>query len=134
MVAIDIDFEAYKELTMRRQSESDSYNDVIRRLLKLNRAACSSLTAVVNGAIFKGVMFPDGTQFRVNYKGQTHTAEIKKGIWVDAKGMTRASPSEAAHAITGTNVNGWRFWHCKRPSDAGWQIMDRLRGEAVDSA
>jgi putative antitoxin of VapBC-like toxin-antitoxin system len=133
MATIDIDFEVYKELTMRRQSESDSCNDVIRRLLKLNRAPHPNVSGVVSGAIFKGIMFPDGTQFRVNYKGQTHTAEIKKGVWVDAKGITRASPSEAAHAITGTNVNGWRFWHCRRPNDAGWQIMDRLRSEPAES-
>jgi hypothetical protein len=31
-------------------------------------------------------MFPDGTQFRVTYKGRTYTAEIKDGVWVGADG------------------------------------------------
>jgi hypothetical protein len=128
--AIDVDFDVYKELTMRRQSESDTYNEVIRRLLKLGHAPPSS----AKGANLKGVMFPDGTQFRVTYKGRTYTAEIKNGEWIGADGVFRASPSEAAHAITSTNVNGWRFWQCKRPGDLTWQIMDRLRSDGVESA
>ena len=32
---IEIDFDVFKELTARRESETDSYNAVIRRLLKL---------------------------------------------------------------------------------------------------
>jgi hypothetical protein len=131
MTAIDVDFDVYKELTMRRQSENDTYNDVIRRLLKLGQAPISKLTTLSKGANFKGVMFPDGTQFRVTYKGRTYTAEIKNGVWVGADGETRASPSEAAVKITGNNVNGWRFWQCKRPSDLHWQVMDRLRFAAA---
>lgn len=34
---IDIDFEVYKALTAELESEQDSYNDVIRRLLGLQK-------------------------------------------------------------------------------------------------
>ena len=127
MATIEVDFDAYKQLTMLRQSESDTYNDVIRRLLKLGKAPVPNVSAVAKGAVFKGVLFPDGTLFRVPYKGRTYTAEIKDGVWVGADGEKRSSPSEAAVKITGNSVNGWRFWQCKRPGDVGWQLMDRLR-------
>ena len=104
-----------------------AYNDVIRALLKLDAKPLSRIAPVQNGATFKGVFFPDGTEFRAPYKGQTYTAEIKNGQWVSADGVTHKSPSEAAVAITGKNWNGWRFWHCKRPGDTGWQLIDGLR-------
>jgi hypothetical protein len=127
MATIDVDFDVFKELTVRRQSESDSYSDVIRRLLISGEAPTSMPQPASKGAIFKGVHFPNGTQFRVTYKGRTYTAEIKDGEWIGADGEFRASPSEAAHAVTDTNVNGWRFWECKRPEDQQWHLIDRLR-------
>jgi hypothetical protein len=78
---------------------------------------------------FKGVFFPEGTQFRATYKGRTHVAEIKGGAWVGSDGTTRTSPSEAAVKITGKSWNGWRFWHCKRPDDTAWHLIDNLRDE-----
>jgi hypothetical protein len=132
MTAIEVDFDVYKELTIRRQSESDTYNDVLRRLLKLGKAPAPKLDALAKGANFKGVLFPDGSLFRATYKGRTYTAEIKDGVWLGADGERRASPSEAAVRITGNNVNGWRFWQCKRPGDPGWHVMDRLRPEPAN--
>lgn len=129
MTTIEVDFDVYKELTVRRQSESDTYNDVIRRLLKLGEAPVPKLNAARKGAYFKGVLFPEGTLFRATYKGRTYTAEIKDGNWVGEDNERRASPSEAAVKITCNSVNGWRFWQCKRPGDLGWQVMDRLRPE-----
>ena len=134
MATIDVDFEVYKALTNKRMTESDTYNEVIRRLLKMGETAAPKLIAKPKGATFKGTFFPDGTQFRVTYKGRTYTAQIQDGVWVGADGATRASPSEAAVKITGNNVNGWRFWQCKRPGDPGWQIMDRLRQDIADLA
>ena len=78
-------------------------------------------------AVFKGVAFPEGTQFRASYKGRTYTAEIRNGLWTDSEGSVRNSPSEAAVKITGKPWNGWRFWQCKRPNDEGWRLIDSLR-------
>jgi len=127
MVVIDVDFEAYKALTVLRETESMTYNDVVRRLLKLGRSAAVQPASAQNGANFKGVFFPEGTQFRATYKGRTYTAEIKESVWKDSDGTMRNSPSEAAVKITGKNWNGWRFWYCQFPGETSWKLMDSLR-------
>ena|SRR5262245_56410920 len=127
MATIDVDFEVYKELTVRRATEAVTHNDVIRGLLGLPAAIVTTVTPSATGATFKGVFFPDGTQFRATYKGRTYTAEIKGGAWRDSEGTLRTSPSEAAVKITGKNWNGWRFWQCKRPEDQSWRPIDDLR-------
>lgn len=173
---IEIDFEVFKALTALRESESDSYNAVIRRLLGLNNenslsdlldrdvpksvsgrvnalAAVSPTTArkglfgarkhqnalavdapyenllakYLGGIWFNNIHFPDGTNFRATYKGQTYLAEIKNGQWIGSDGQVRNSPSDAASAITHTNVNGWRFWYVQMPGDPAWRRMDELR-------
>lgn len=130
MQAIDVDFEVYKALFLRRDSESMTFNDVLRGLLELGPAegaAPANDAGRRGGCIFDGIAFPEGTAFRKTYKGQTYTAEIKNGRWIGADGTPRKSPSDAAVSITKNNVNGWRFWECKRPGDPGWQLMDNLR-------
>jgi len=147
---ISIDFEVFKALTAQRQSETDSYNEVIRRLLDLPPVAESSpdpnamLSALgrqlsrqspalrdmylgTQGAWFGNVHFPEGTLFRATYKGRTHNAQIENGVWMGDDGVERTSPSDSAGAISGTNVNGWRFWHVQRPGDSNWMRMDELR-------
>ena len=133
MATIEVDFQVYKELTARRDTEEITYNDVIRRLLWPKERITARVAPIQNGATFKGVFFPDGTQFRGTYKGRTYTAEIKNGMWVGSDGVTRNSPSEAAVKITGKNWNGWRFWHCKRPGELSWQLIDGLRPSSLAS-
>lgn len=79
------------------------------------------------GAWYGNTHFPDGTLFRATYKGQTYSGEIREGRWVDQDGFVRTSPSDAANAISSTNVNGWRFWYAKRPSDEDWVKMEELK-------
>jgi hypothetical protein len=129
MVGIDVDFEAFKALTALRETENVTYNDVVRKLLKLSKSETPQSAPARKGATFKSVFFPEGTQFRATYKGRTYTAEIKDGVWKDSDGTMRNSPSEAAVKITGKNWNGWRFWHCRRPGEASWTLMDGLRNE-----
>lgn len=148
---IAIDFEVFKALTAQRRSETDSYNEVIRRLLDLPPLADTAppvpnalLMAMggqpsqrsptlrdmylgTQGAWFGNVHFPEGTLFRATYKGRTHSAQIENGVWIGDDGVERTSPSDAAGAISGTNVNGWRFWHVQRPGDSNWVRMDELR-------
>lgn len=171
---IGVDFEVFKALTMLRESEADSYNAVIRRLLKLPvenalAAYASSATAsdpqenallsavpaeqrkglfgsgkyrnalapdanvegilskYLKGVWFNNVHFPDGTKFRATYKGRTFLAEIRGSQWIGEDGIARSSPSDAASAISHTNVNGWRFWFVQMPGDPSWRRMDELR-------
>jgi len=142
-VQIEIDFEVFKELTARLENEADSYNEAIRRLLNLpsshvaprlgevdmpgQPAIISGLGGQTSGVWFSNVFFPDGTHFRATYKGRTYRAQIAKSQWIDEFGILRTSPSDAASAISRTNVNGWRFWFVRRPFDDDWQRMDALR-------
>lgn len=145
---IDVDFEVFKSLTALRRDEVDSENDVIRRLLRLADSIASDedardkvtparkslvlnallgATHAKDGAWIGNVFFPNGTRFRATYKGQTFHAEIKNDVWVGEDNVVRQSPSEAAGAISGTNVNGWRFWYGLRPQDDDWSRLDEFR-------
>jgi hypothetical protein len=140
---IEIDFEVFKALTARLESETDTYNEAIRRLLSLPAsetallpgefdvpglpAPGNALSPFAGGVWFSNVYFPNGTMFRATYKGKTYRARVQDSQWIDELGIVRTSPSDAASAITQTNVNGWRFWFAKRPHDEDWQRLDVLR-------
>ncbi|PZP39365.1 MAG: hypothetical protein DI585_04390 [Pseudomonas fluorescens] len=125
MATIDVDFEVFKALTNRRATEAVSYNDVLREMLGLEDAPATPVVATA-GWTWKGVTLPEGTEIKAEYKGKAYTAKIEGGKWVQ-DGKTHTSPSAAAHAITGSGVNGWWFWFVKRPSDATWHQMGKLR-------
>jgi hypothetical protein len=127
MATIEVDFEVFKALTSRRESEDVAPNDVIRRLLKLPVVAASGKGDGAGGGwSYKGVLFPNGTEFRKTYKGKTYVARIiANRLMLDGKAMN--SPSEAAMAITESPVNGWTFWQCKFPNSSRWLALSRLR-------
>jgi hypothetical protein len=140
---ITIDFEVWKSLTALLENEADTYNEAIRRLLKLPATeasfdfgeidvpgepdAINFLGGATGGLWFSNVFLPDGTSLRATYKGKTHRARIQDSQWLDEYGLVRTSPSDAANAISKTNVNGWRFWYAKRPFDEDWQRLDALK-------
>lgn len=130
MATIDVDFEVFKELTIRRRSEGMSENDVLRELLGLTKPGReTSRAAATNGGVAwvsKGVAFPHGTEFRATYKGQQYTAIVKDGALV-LNGKRFSSPSAAAISITGNPVNGWRFWECLPPGSTKWRVAADLR-------
>lgn len=90
-------------------------------------ASQNALLGALGGVWLGNTHFPEGTLFRATYKGKTYSASVKDGRWIDADGVARTSPSEAASAISGTNVNGWRFWFAKRPSDSEWHRLDLFK-------
>ena len=139
---IDVDFEVIKELVSRLEHEGDTYNAVIRRLVGLSEVEApqigeldlpgkpgvvTAFGAPTGGVWFSEVFFPDGTRFRATYKGKTYRAWITNSQMIDEFGNIRTSPSDAARAISGTNVNGWRFWFVRRPQDEDWQKMEVLK-------
>ena len=145
-VEIEIDFEVYKALTTRRHHERHTYNDVLRELLDLDPIVVPeahpgsiqgvmaqvadhfsrSLIAPPGAFVSRGLHLPDGTKLRARYKGSLYQAAILDGRWVDERGKEHSSPSAAATSISGTNVNGWRFWEARRPADTEWRRLDML--------
>lgn len=140
---IEIDFEVFKALTILRQSERHTYNEVLRDLLGLEKTLgrelgerFSGLTTAFGpkpntGFVSRGLYLPDGTLLRAKYKGLTYEARIEDGKWLSSEDREFASPSGAAHAITGTQVNGLRFWDARRPSDTEWRKLDALPSAAA---
>jgi hypothetical protein len=131
MQSIEIDFEVYKALTALRQSETDNYNSVLRRVLKLPVGPEEKSSDLPKTAerpwISKGVTFPGGTLLRAPYKGAVHNAMISAGkLVVDGIGIS-TSLSHAARLITNTAVDGWAFWDVKRPEDMAWRSAKSLR-------
>ena len=130
MKTLDVDFDVFKALTLRRATEDITENDVIRELLGLatKRSAASATTGIPAEGdwITKGVRFPVGTEFRANYKGQTHLARVANAALV-LNGQRFDTPSSAAMSITGNPVNGWNFWECRLPGQASWPTIRSLR-------
>jgi len=130
MRQIEIDFDVFKELTAHLENESDSYNSVLRRLLKLPPPTMvkSPLRKQAGKPwISKGVNFEHETEFRANYKGQLFTASINDGRLMVSEHGASSSLSHAARLITNTSVDGWTFWEVKGPSDSRWRKAGELR-------
>lgn len=130
MMGIEIDFDVYKALTLRRSSEDVTYNEVLRELLglspKKNPDALANSAPGQGDWVSKGVHFPSGTEFRATYKGQTLYGKVDSGGFV-VDGKRFNSPSAAAVAIAGHPVNGWTFWACRFPGKSSWQMLKSLR-------
>lgn len=129
MRTIEVDFDVFKAITMRRASEGVSENDVLRDLLGLPPIKGSSHPQASTGPgdwVAKGVRFPAGTEFRATYKGQTYLGRVEGGALV-LNGKRFDSPSAAAISITGSPTNGWHFWQCRLPGQASWQMIKALR-------
>lgn len=133
MPTIEVDFDVFKTITMRRASEEVTENDVLRQLLGLSSKREPTAPAARPEAgdwITKGVRFPSGTEFRARYKGQTWLARVDGGALV-MNGKAYDSPSAAAVAITDMPVNGWTFWECRLPGKPGWTMIKALRKSAA---
>jgi hypothetical protein len=128
METIEIDFDVYKALTMRRASASVSYNDVLRDILHLKPSSGEVPKPQPAGAAWmsKGISFPHGTEFRAQYKGQTYNGRVENGALV-VSGKRYTSPSAAAMSITISPVNGWTFWEARKPGQNRWLPIKALR-------
>ena len=126
---IDVDFDVWKAITTRRTSPEMTENSVLRNLLGLGEAR-NDVPRVMpepQAAVWvtKEVPFPGGTEFRATYKGLEYRATITES-GIDYNGAIYKSVSGAAHAVSGTQVNGWRFWECRRPGQTRWILIDEL--------
>ena len=128
--AIEVDFDVWKSLTSMRESESDTYNDVVRRILGLGQPVPHTIEKSNGRGVWfvggvSGVAFPEGTPFRARYKHREYHAVVRDGA-LAYEGKSFGSPSAAAKAITGSAVNGWRFWECCMPGQSRWKRLDTL--------
>jgi hypothetical protein len=144
--SIQVSLQVFKALTARLE-EGLTHDDIIRDLLRLDspvepegRNAVSDVSAIFQdklgevlheqsgrgGFFSRGLWLPNGTRLRARYKQQEYLAEIRNNSWSDEEGRQQSSPSAAATAITGTNVNGLRFWEARRPTDTIWRRLDAL--------
>lgn len=124
MPNLDVDFDVWKALTLRRDSEEMTYNDVLRDLLGL--ASVEDSLGAGTGWTWKGVNLPNGTELRAEYKGKEYTAKIIQDSWMQ-NGDVKNSPSHAAWSITQAGVNGWTFWQVRRPDSDQWISLNSLR-------
>lgn len=144
MKSIDIDFHIYKKLEQERRNFSETYNEILHRLLEINTTIPETINVSGNGdkAAWHGdgVILPHGTVCRLTYNKSLHTASIKNGKWItDDKGEVHTSPSGAAESVARTKagkktkLDGWRYWEVKRPGDKEWKKLERLRsGKILD--
>ena len=128
MPTIQIDFDVFKELTSRRISESMTENDVIRNLLKMKNTKDDPFDKLLNQKPWpcKEILFPHGSEFRATYKGQKYTGRVVNGA-LEVNGERYSSPSSAAVSITGSSVNGWRFWECSLLNSSNWTLIANMR-------
>ncbi len=129
MKAIEIDFDVWKELTRRLNSEHDTYNDVLRRIFKLKGEKPSKANErVPPNWVCRGGSIPIGTELMARYKGKVYEAEVTEhGIKYEDEHYR--TPSEAAMAITKVNVNGWMFWAARGSADSEWRSLSATRPE-----
>src|SRR5262249_51326275 len=129
------------KLWSERSSEEESFNGLLRRLLRLrpasegqpSRASGVASRAALNGSwTWKGVVLPPGTELRMRYLGMGHEGEVKEGKWW-INGNSYTTPSEAAGDVARTrdgkrpSLDGWKYWYVKRPEDADWLALNDLR-------
>ena len=130
MRTIEVDFDVFKALTLRRPSEAVTENEVLRKLLglptKLQDSSIAAGDAAAGDWISKGVRFPAGTEFRANHKGQTYLARVE-GAALVLNGKRFDTPSAAAMSLTKNPVNGWIYWECRLPGHSSWQVIKGLR-------
>ncbi len=137
---VDVEFQTWKTLTGLLRDENDTYDAVIQRLLGGEPRSAIVVRPVggnagvrpalrgCEGAYFKNVFLPDGTEMRATHKGKTYFAKISGSEWIDqTTGEKRSSPSQAAYFITNNHVNGWLFWLVRRPGDEVWHSLNALR-------
>lgn len=82
-----------------------------------------------------GVILPNGTILSCCYSGTTLEGEIKDGKW-HVNGNIYSSPTTALiqNVVTRegypTNLNGWKVWRVKRPSDNSFVMLSSLRAKS----
>jgi hypothetical protein len=140
MKTIQIGLAVHKAIEAERQSLAETEDAILGRLLfgvsieaKESNATDGAERYTGKGWAKDGVDLPEGTALRARYSGQTVHGEVVDGSWLIAE-KRYDSPSMAlihnvrTKAGLKTNINGWRHWMVKRPSDEDYKSLRGLRG------
>ena len=73
-----------------------------------------------------GAVLPNGTQLLMRYHGKVYRAYIHDGRFC-VGGEFADSPSGATRLIVYEHLNGWNYWHARRPQDNDWTRLIHLR-------
>src|SRR5580700_7919926 len=103
MQQIDVDFQVYKELMYRRNTEEEDFNDVLRKLLNLPpQAKPNGPLQKSKPWVSEGVTFEHGTEFRGKVKGRLCQGSIVDGqFFVEGESAPFAGFSPAAKSVLG---------------------------------
>ncbi len=131
--SIEIDFEVHKRIEAERRGFLETPNDVLRRRFGIG-AADDRETKEPRRRPWsgKGVVLPDGTEVSMEYNGTAYRGRIEDGAWV-VEGLRFNSPSAAAGGVAKTkagkapSLDGWIYWHVRRPGDDRWLPLEMLR-------
>lgn len=83
------------------------------------------------GYQWKSLFLPEGTQVRMQYKGEYYYAKVE-GDEIIYKGSP-ISPGSLANTIASSSRNAWRDLWIQRPQDSEWKLADDCRQETLDS-
>jgi hypothetical protein len=131
---IPVDLEVYKALEARRETFSESHNDILRRALGIaTTLATSPLSSAEEVIVWrrKGVGLPKGTRWRMSSANGEQNGQVVEGGF-QYRGEVVSSPSRLAKNIyrtksgEKTNLNGWRYVEVKRPGDSDWMMLSSL--------
>lgn len=84
------------------------------------------------GYQWKNLFLPQGTQIRMQYKGNYSYARVE-----DDKIVYRGkpiSPGSLTNTIAGTSRNAWRDLWIKRPEDKEWKLADECRATKEEAS
>ncbi|HEA70175.1 MAG TPA: hypothetical protein ENI07_25680 [Desulfobacterales bacterium] len=78
MQTIEIDFDVFKEITLRRKTENVSPNDVLREVFSLDPKIEDAFSDSPREYpwVTKGVSFPHDTEFRATHKGKMYNGIV----------------------------------------------------------
>ena len=94
MATIQIDFEVEKALFALRETEEETFSDVMRKVLGLPPKQSNNSRHLAPWK-YGEVSLPHGTELRLNHQGREHRADIVDGRWM-LDGQPQNSPTAAA--------------------------------------
>ncbi|MFF5291348.1 restriction system modified-DNA reader domain-containing protein [Paractinoplanes globisporus] len=129
MPTIRVDDDVYDWLQRRAKPFVDTPNSVLRRELKIGTAATPAAhgrAGELNALVQAGLLRAD-EELIWKRRGVSHRAVVTSGGALELEdGRIFESPSGAARALAGYEVNGWRNWARVRDGVRLASLRDQL--------